>query len=401
MAGQHSILSPSGAHRWMRCPGSAALEKGIPDRGSRYADEGSAAHLVASECMKTGATEKPEDFLGRMLDMGNHSILVDQDMVGFVEKYIVLVHKYAEGGGQIITDKRVDFSDRIGIPNSTGTVDNGVIFPDRIVGIDLKYGMGVRVDAEDNEQLLLYMIGLLNDYGMLVEPEDLVMVIHQPRLEHISEACITTETLDAFGEKAEIAAHKAMAMYNGEMEIELVPGEKQCRFCKAKATCPALRDEVQQVVGAVATRDDFADLMSVKLDWLSAAMQRVPLVEHWCLAIRAEMERRLFAGEKDENFKLVEGRQGNRAWTDEEAAEKKLKAFRYRPFQIYKTTLISPTTAEKLLKPKPERWGKMQNLITRAPGKPSVAPAADKRPALALTSIAEEFRDLIANSEEE
>lgn len=397
----HSILSPSGAHRWMRCRGSAFLEKDIPDRSSSYADEGSAAHLIASNCQKSKGKEKPEDYLGRMLDMGEHSVPVTQEMVESVEQYMALVEEYAKGGGQIVTDVRVDFSASINQPEGSGTVDNGIIFPDRLINIDLKYGMGVKVDAEDNEQLSLYALGMRDTYEMMTDPTDFVMVIHQPRLGHISEHCVSADELGAFAEKAEIAAIDAMAMYNGEKPPEYNPGEKQCRFCKAKAICPALKQEMVEAVGHVASKDDFADLVEVEDSWLSVAMERVPLVEHWCLAIRAEVERRLFQGKTVEGFKLVEGRRGNRAWKDEQEAEKAMKAMRLKADEMYTQKLASPTTMEKTLKKQPSKWEKLQKLIVRADGKPSVAPAADKRPALAITSIADDFRDLIANSEEE
>ena len=82
----------------------------------------------------------------------------------------------------------------------------------------------------------------------------------------------------------------------------LVPGEKQCRFCKAKATCPALREEVTSISGP-ATAADFAAFVPDVPDaetgdnYLSIAMSKVDMVEGWCKAVRAETERRLLAGQ--------------------------------------------------------------------------------------------------------
>jgi hypothetical protein len=73
------------------------------------------------------------------------------------------------------------------------------------------------------------------------------------------------------------------------------------------------------------------------------------------------------------------------------------KSFRLRQDEMYDYSLISPTKAEKLLKDTPKRWEKAEALISRADGKPSVAPATDKRPALAVQSVADDFRDLTAN----
>lgn len=180
----------------------------------------------------------------------------------------------------------------------------------------------------------------------------------------------------------------------------LNPGEKQCRFCKAKATCPALRAEVADIVHEAATLDDFADLVPVTVDketgdnYLSAAMAKVDLVEQWCKGVRAEVERRLLAGRTVDGYKLVEGKRGNRAWGDKEAVEKLLKGFRLRQDEMYDFSLISPTKAEKLFKENPKRWEKVREHITQSPGKPSVAPATDKRPAMAVTPVADDFGDL-------
>lgn len=189
-------------------------------------------------------------------------------------------------------------------------------------------------------------------------------------------------------------------------QLYLNPGEKQCRFCKAKATCPALRAEVTNAVGGEpATADDFAQFMPIDTtdgigdNYLSMAMDKVGLVEDWCKAIRAEVERRLLRGTEVPGFKLVEGKQGNRAWVDQAKAEAALKALRVKADDMYDKKLISPTTAEKLLKTDAKKWAKLQELITRASGKPSVAPATDKRPALAVhTATADEFAAL-ANME--
>jgi hypothetical protein len=176
------------------------------------------------------------------------------------------------------------------------------------------------------------------------------------------------------------------------------PGEKQCRFCKAKAVCPALRAEVTDIVGGAATLDDFkAQPVDSQTgdNYLPMAMAKVGMVEDWCKAVRAEVERRLLAGQTVDGYKLVEGRRGNRAWSDEGAVEQLFKSFRLRQEEMYDFKLISATKAEKLLKPNPKRWAKAEQLITRSDGKPSVAPATDKRPAMDVKTVLDDFQGLI------
>ena len=386
----HAKLSPSGAHRWMRCPGSVALEAPFPDNSNRYSAEGTLAHDLAAHFLQDGVD--PHTLVGTEATVDGFDFIVTADMAMFVVDYAKLVRGYAEGG-MLLVEKRVDFSPVIGVPDSFGTSDAIIIKGDELIVVDLKYGMGVKVDATENEQLQLYALGALNDFGILADFTMVTMVIHQPRLNHVSEWTIPVEQLREFGEDARLAAVEVLDHEAPRLEA----GEKQCRFCKAKAVCPALNDSVSLATAGVATVADFAEFLPTLVeDELSTAMSRVELVEQWCKGIRAEVERRLLAGTSVEGYKLVAGRKGNRAWADAAEAERLMKkSFRLRDDDMYDRTLISPTAAEKLLKDTPKRWARVQDLIQRGEGKPSVAPATDKRPALAIASVADEFRALL------
>jgi hypothetical protein len=148
----------------MRCGGSVAAERGLVDNGSKYAAEGTAAHELASKCLEFDADATA--LIGDTITVGQFEFTVTADMAGHVNDYCKLVREYAQGG-QLLVERRVDFSDVIGVPDSTGTSDAIIIHPDRITVVDLKYGMGERVDATENEQLQMYALGAVHDYGML------------------------------------------------------------------------------------------------------------------------------------------------------------------------------------------------------------------------------------------
>jgi hypothetical protein len=394
----------------MACPGSVALSEGIPDTSSSYAREGTAAHELAARVLND-PDSAARDYVGRDIEFDDHgkrvSWPVTPDMAAHVDDYVKLVRERA-AGKTLLVEQKLPIGHITGEEGATGTSDAVIIDYDQeaIEVIDLKYGMGVQVLAEDNEQTQMYALGALHEYGLISDFSYVTMLIHQPRLNHVSEWSIPVAQLEEFGLEARAAANIArdaqdVLAQNDKLDwMYLNPGEKQCRFCKAKAACPALRAEVTEVVGgsSVATAEDFAQFLPEVPDsqtgdnYLSIAMAKVGLVEDWCKGVRAEVERRLLAGKPVEGFKLVTGKRGARKWSDDKAVEKLFKSFRLKHEEMYDYSLISPTKAEKLLTS--ARWEKAQGLITQSAGKPSVAPVTDRRQEIAVPSASDDFAGL-------
>lgn len=354
----HAQLSPSSAARWMTCPGSVALCKDLPDTSSKYADEGTMAHAVA-EAILTGET---------------YADAIPDDMAANVKKYVEYVQDVSTGSTYFV-EQRLDISGITGEQDAYGTTDAVILLDDELVIVDLKYGMGEPVQADHNPQLQIYALAALREFSVVQDFKRVRMVIVQPRLNSVSEWTQTVEELEAFALEV-MGAAAATTLPNAP----LVPSNKACRWCKNKPTCTALEAEVKEVFEAVDPDD-------VPSDDLAAAMNMVERVEGWCKAIRAETERRLLDGREVYGWKLVQGKRGNRAWTDKAAAEALLKHMRVPHDQMYDYSVISPTTADKLAKAGtigPRQWPKVMELITQADGKPSVAPASDKRPELVI-----------------
>lgn len=403
----HAILSASGAPGWMRCYGKLAMEKGYPESSSKYADEGTAAHDVASMCLEQG--QDASAFVGRMIQVkGRDSWEVTDEMAEAVQVYVDTVRGL---GGELMVEQKVDYTRYLFDPGhdpsvtAYGTSDALVVVGSELIVVDYKHGRGVKVDAEENEQLMLYALGCYDVASLAYDIETVRLMIIQPRANNISEWTLSVDDLLQFGMRAKVAARHAAHQYEGNAEPKLTPGEKQCRFCKAKATCPALAADVLDTVRGPSPAEDFGDLSVADTEELAMLgddnieerMAKVDLIEGWCKAVRGEVERRLLEGKQLRLFKLVQGRRGARAWANPEEAEAALKAMRLKADVMYDFKLISPTSAEKLAKAGTigkRQWPKVEALITQADGGPSVAPVSDKRPAMLVAVTPDDFLDV-------
>lgn len=429
----HALFSASGAPGWMRCPPKLAAERGIVDNGSDFAAEGTAAHELGSWVLEShveGSPLKAVDWIGDVIVVEGRNFVIDEDMAGHVQTYVDNVLARIEAfklrgavSVELLVEVRVDYSRFLGQPDSFGTSDVVLLieWPDGTAQIDvddLKYGMGVRVYAERNEQMMLYALGALDQFAaVLGDVKTVSMAIHQPRIGHLDEWECSYEELLAFADEAKIAAEAAGSCLEiGVADLPLSafnPGEKQCRFCKAKGTCRALAQQVLRTVNAdfedldvlpadVPARDDVIrqgvhnGLALVKITdeaRLDALFPSLDLIDSWVKGVRQAIEHRALAGAQFRNCKLVQGKRGARGWTAPTEVEKVLKGMRLKNEQMYEYKLISPTTAEKLLKDQPKRWNKLQALIGQSEGGISVAPITDKRPAIVVTPPADDFAD--------
>lgn len=189
----------------MACLASVQLEAEYPDSSSEFAAEGTVAHELASECLISGAD--PALLIGKPATVDGFDFVIDQTMVDHVKDYMKLVREYAEGG-ELLVEKRVGIGHLTGEDGAGGTSDAIIIKGTEIIIVDLKYGMGVRVDADANPQLMMYALGALNEYDLVGDFDTVTMVIHQPRLNHVSEYSIPVSEILAFAEEVRTVAKR-------------------------------------------------------------------------------------------------------------------------------------------------------------------------------------------------
>ena len=445
----HAFLSPSDAPGWVRCNVKPWREKDIPDFSSEAADEGTAAHYLRDRCLTLGCDALEFKGLTVQVDgydtkfvaesSGDKCFAVDADMVREVQKSIDVVRTLSNGG-TLYPEQQLSIEHITGEAGSTGTSDAVIVHPTELCIDDLKYGRGIQVFAENNEQLLIYGGAALEEFDVLGEIETLRMRISQPRMNHEDEWVLPVAEVRERLIAIRQIADKIMA---GPEGLTATPGDKQCKFCKVKATCAEHRDFIlgavtkgfvdldkgfvevsltqaekllAQAFGVKPAAVEFdstaesarftvkkpsirpalevaeAKLVDAEDERLATLMDAADMLEGFAKAVRAEVERRLLKGTfSDARYKLVEGKRGSRAWIVESEVEAMLKSMRLKVDQMYDFKLISPTSAEKLLASAyPRKWTKLQASIHQTNGKPSVAPASDKRPALSM-AIAEGF----------
>lgn len=420
----HAELGPSKWDQWGTCPGSIVLGADLPNKSNDYADEGTAAHELLANCIDGGLDA--EDLLGKEYEVNGKIWPVTRDMADAVDAALNYIRDRVnpERGDVLYSEQSVPLQWLTGEQDAEGTSDVIAIVEagKRLLIMDYKHGQGVKVYASDqmglepNGQMAMYASGALEKYGLLYdEIETVETVILQPRLEHIDEFEMSVEELREFEAKVTLAAGavelERQAHLEGSAELTLVPSDKGCKFCRAKHVCPALRNLTSRTLSVASEATDFEDLTLPKqassathigehitAEKLAEVMRASAMIETFIKAVRAEVERRLLAGEPVPGYYLGVGKAGARAWSDGELALKELtKSGRLKMAEATTAKVISPTQAEKLLKGRPKIWSQIVPLITNPAGGPSVCRDGDKnKPYLLPSSTPEDFDDLDA-----
>jgi hypothetical protein len=349
----------------MACPGSVAAEAGIPDQTSSFAEEGTLAHELMEDALNLG--------------IPCSKLSLDKEMSGHVQTYVDYVGSLMNRGDIAFIERRVDFSEWV--PGGFGTADTVILGGNRIHIVDLKYGKGVPVYAENNPQAMLYALGAYAEFVFVADFETVGVSIVQPRLDNISEWEISVTDLLKFGETARAAAEATQ-----DPNAKRIPGEKQCRFCKAKGTCPALYKMTADTLMADFEQIDEAPQPNKLTDeQLRVAIENKPLIEAWLASVELVVKQRLIEGEGFEGFKLVEGRT-MRKWSDEDQAGETL-SYLIGESSAYTKKIISPAQAEKALG-KAEKH-QIADMIVSPRGAVTLAKQSDPRPA--ITPVSADF----------
>ena len=330
----------------MRCPGSIEAEAGLPDESSEAAREGTLAHYVLFELALPQGLE-PDYFVGLKRKIDGHVHEFTQEHAdALLDVYDLILGL----PGKHFYENRVSLEPWL--PGQGGTADVGIYTKSFVMIRDLKFGAGIPVSPEENEQLLCYMLGLLvmlKKRGHPLGDRKLILAIDQPRCPGGGgEWEITRDDLLDFAEKLKIAGQKAL-----KPGAPRIPGPKQCQWCKAKNQCKELAE-----FNLALAQQEFDDLDYDELSLPNPAKlsvdQRAKILKHeslfkdWLKALHFAVLKDAVAGRPTGGFKAVHGRAPHRKWGDEKKALADMTKFGLDPWSEPK--LISPAEAEKRVK---------------------------------------------------
>lgn len=383
----HAMLSPSSAARWIHCPPSAILNAEAPRTDTVYTREGTLAHAVcelkARKYFLTGIG--PKKYKAAM-DKFRADPLWQDEMEGHTDTYLEALKDLAaayDGELHVALEQRVDFSEYV--PEGFGTADclmigrSADVAADVLHIIDFKYGKGVAVEAENNPQLMLYALGAYLDYEPIYDIDLVRMTIIQPRIR--SEPVSWELSADELLAWANIVVSPA-AKLAAAGEGEYAEGE-WCRFCAARGSCRA-RAEAQLELAAM----DFRMPPTLSDAEVADALTLGQRLKAWLSDLEEYALGACLDGREIPGFKAVAGR-SVRTWTDQDDAFNAARSAGIPEEMLYERKPVTLAALEKVMGKKAFAET-LTNYITTPPGKPTLVPDSDRRPAITNRTTAEE-----------
>jgi hypothetical protein len=395
----HSPYGPSSAERWLNCPASIRATRGMPDTDSDWSTEGTAGHTL-SEWARL--EDKPTSYwLGEKIqveqvDGTTVEVKVDSEMVTAIQEFVDYVNQF---DGEHHVEVRVYYKEYV--PDGFGTLDHATLAAMIARITDLKYGKGVQVFAEWNEQLLCYALGVLLEWDWLYGFKKFILTIHQPRLDHVDTWEISREDLLKWAKEVLIPGYKRTL----DPKAEFNPGE-WCQFCKIKATCRARTEHKFRLL-----QSEFTNLNELKPsnpdvlenDDLAAVRKHFKEIKAWMAAIDSHIFSELRKGHACGDLKIVDGRSSRVLVGEQKDLVRDFAKHGVSKAELYEEpSLKSPHALEKevkglapLLKPKTDKKpaGALAKYVQVVKGKPTIVGGDDPRPAISLRAE-DEFSNL-------
>lgn len=397
--GAHALLAPSSAKRWMACAPSARLEATVPNKDTAYSREGTIAHAMAESILRNLLRSEPQSFpeAGQYFETYGNEIaefcrtceregLDWREMAETVyENYCRLVYeaylgaKLEDPEAALLIESRLKLTEFI--PEGFGSSDAVLIYGSTLEVFDLKYGKGVKVEAEQNPQMMCYALGAYCGQGEFYDIANVRMTIIQPRLRHESSWAMTAPDLLHW-------AHnrlKPAALKAWKGEGEQTPGD-HCRFCRVAAQCKALAGYTLTVT------EDKTEPGLMSLEEIARILPHFATIKSWISSVEEFALETALEGKTLPGYKVVEGRSIRKISDTTEARERLDKAGILPESYLKPAELKTITDLEKTLTKKGFN-AILGDLVVKPEGKPTLVEEADPRPA--FSRAANDFKELL------
>ena len=329
---QHSnIVGGSTAKRVIACPASVKLVQQIPSKDipNEHADRGTLLHNVIADVLEFN--EAPEKYLGTKY---NDQVLTEELID---EKITVALAALEEIDPTNIMafkiETRVGFGDFL--PGVFGSTDLLGRIGKRAIVLDWKFGDGVLVSAEENEQLLFYAAAAMRteeSKWIFEGATEIECIIVQPP--EIRRWVTTPQRVALFEQELRRAVHESHS------EAASMAAGDHCRWCAAKPICPKMTGQVERVMQT--------KLQALPIDQIAIQLEQADAIESYIKDLRTLATQMLEHGVRVPGFKLV-AKRGTRQWTSEDAVDAWVDANGLTK-EAYESKLRSPAQMEKILK---------------------------------------------------
>ena len=361
---KHALLSASSSHRWLECPPSARMCASHPEQASPYAQQGTDAHELAAYKVLKALDRDVQDPTQTLEHFDSEMDDCTDAYCAYVMEQLAEARKHC-ADPIVLVEQRLDFSRWV--PEGFGTGDTCIVADDILHVIDLKYGVGIIVDAVNNPQTMCYALGLLEQFDGIYDIRTVRMTIFQPRRDNVSTFEMSKADLLQWADN--VLAPTARLAFNGEGEFK---AGDHCQFCTAKASCRKRAEYNLEMA-----RYDFDVPAELTTDEIAAILPRIDELIAWGGDVKEYALKQALAGTQYPGFKIVAGRSVTKYTNDEAVAAAVLAAGE----DPYEKRLLGVTAMKQLLGKK--RFDEiLDGLIHKPEGKPTLVPDSDKRPAI-------------------
>lgn len=326
-----SVVGGSTAKRVINCPGSVALCDKVPKPpSSQYADEGTLLHSAMEVILSNDPMLDPRRVIGMTYEKEVLTEELYEDKI--VPALAALEEIDPNGLMEFDPEVRVGYAGLI--DGAFGTSDLIGRIGKRAIVLDWKFGSGVAVEAEENEQGMFYAGAAMHQWHWAFNgAEEVELIIVQPPV--VKRWVTTPDRIRRFVDELVAAVKKA------QHENAPLKHGSHCKWCHAKPICPKMNGAVER---ALKVQIDSLDKLTI-----AAYLANADLLEEWIKSLRELAFQTMEAGGKIPGYKLV-AKQARRKWTKEEDAKAALLSLGLAESEITETTLLSPAQAEKVCK---------------------------------------------------